>query len=164
MPALSSPSWVFLDLGPPCLFFPILTQWDSSQECVKTRAAESALTSRLQCASKAVWLQFTPFEGLLHRQRKAASRLPSGDAFLAFSTCLCLCDPGRVSELGERWTEVVGNAVPLAQQSGLVCPWQFLDVTRVCHTMWKGEGLLFLSENMTERLGTLFPWNKLGWF
>lgn len=67
-----APVGCFADLGPPCLFFPIPTQWDSSQECVKTRAAESALTSRLQCASKAVWLQFTPFAGLLHRQKAAA--------------------------------------------------------------------------------------------
>lgn len=77
----------FLDLGLHSLFFPILTQWDSGQECVKTRAAGSALTSGLQFASKAVWLQFAPFEGLFNRQ-KTASCLPNGHAFLALSMCL----------------------------------------------------------------------------
>lgn len=89
-----APAGHFLDLGLPVLFFPILTQRDSCQECVKTKAAGSALTSSSQFASEAAWLQFAPFAGLLNKQ-KTASLPPNGDAFLAFSMCLYLCSPRR---------------------------------------------------------------------
>lgn len=66
-----APAGCFLDLGLPGLFLPTLTPWDFSQECVKTGAAESALTSGLQFVAEAVWFHFTPFARLLRRRQQA---------------------------------------------------------------------------------------------
>lgn len=70
-----APAGCCLDLGLPGLLLPTLTQWDSSQECVKTGAAESALTSGLQFVSEAVWFQFTPFARLLRGRQQAACQM-----------------------------------------------------------------------------------------
>lgn len=115
-----APAGCCLDLGLPGLFLPMLTPWDSSQECVKTGAAESALTSGLQFVAEAVWFQFTPFARLLRRRQQAVCQM---EVHSQHSPCVRTCATQKeCSALGEEseWREVVGTAVSLRITKGLI--------------------------------------------